>query len=370
VTALLIPGLTCAQVLPASRSGVLVDGQDFYRAVYDACCKAERSIVMTGWQFESKVDLRRGCDADGCAHPVRFVDLMRDLCKARPELEIHILAWDASAIFTFEREPLQWLMFHVKGHRRVHYKMDNAHPFGASHHQKLIAIDRSIAFVGGMDICNARWDDRTHAAVQPERCSRGRTYGPYHDVQAYVTGEAVDVLRGWFRDRWRHATGKDMPEVDLPRREIDIQSTFDIDARCIGLTRTSPRTSVPPAAPITELYELHLRAIALAERLIYIENQYFSSDELCARPATTSASTTASRPAPRVTCRSSSTRRSWPSTIASCSSARQTPPIAAWGSIPSSVSPGKRRNPTTRCARRVWICSPNTAAENAPTSSV
>ena len=46
---LLVPGETCASLIDVDRSGVLVDGKDFYRAFYDACCKAERTILMAGW---------------------------------------------------------------------------------------------------------------------------------------------------------------------------------------------------------------------------------------------------------------------------------------------------------------------------------
>jgi len=281
VTRLLIPGLTCATLHEAPRAGVLVDGRDFYRAVYDAALRAERSILMMGWQFASKVRLLRGEDARDAELPARLVDFLRALCERRPELEIHILAWDASAVFTFEREPLQRYFFQVRGHARIHYKMDNAHPFGASTHQKLVVIDRSIAFLGGMDLCNSRWDDRAHAADNPHRRSGRRAYAPYHDVQAYVTGDAVDVLRGWFGDRWRLATGEALPAMAPPRRELSIRPSFEVTAPLAGLTRTLPRMKDPPMAAVKELYELHLRAIAAAERVIYIENQYLSSDELC-----------------------------------------------------------------------------------------
>ncbi|HEY5937481.1 MAG TPA: hypothetical protein VIU61_22700, partial [Kofleriaceae bacterium] len=91
MTKLLIPGLTCSDVFPPDESGVLVDGRDFYRAVYDACCAAEKTILMSGWQFASKVHLMRGKDAECCEHPVRFVDFLRELCEQKPELEIYIL---------------------------------------------------------------------------------------------------------------------------------------------------------------------------------------------------------------------------------------------------------------------------------------
>ena len=31
-----------------------------------------------------------------------------------------------------------------------------------AHHEKLVAIDQKVAFVGGLDICYGRWDDFKH----------------------------------------------------------------------------------------------------------------------------------------------------------------------------------------------------------------
>lgn len=278
--AILVPGETCGAVVQAPRSGLLVDGRDFYRAVYRALEHAERSILMAGWQFDGSVVLLRGEDADGAPGPCDLVGYLRYLCERRPALEIDILAWDASAVFSFERTPLQRLVFERRGHERIHYRMDNCHPPGASHHQKLIVIDRSIAFVGGMDVCTSRWDDREHLAEQPLRRTGRRTYTPYHDVQGHVAGEAVDVLRDWFARRWQLATQSELPAPELPRRTIEIESTIEVDAPAIGLSRTWPEMEGCSIPPTRELKELHLRAIAAAERTIYIENQYFSCDEV------------------------------------------------------------------------------------------
>jgi phosphatidylserine/phosphatidylglycerophosphate/cardiolipin synthase-like enzyme len=277
---LLVPGETCAAVVANSRGGVLVDGRDFYRAFYEAACKAQSSILMAGWQFSSSVELVRGGDAVSCKLPTKLIDFLAELCRQRRDLHVYMLPWDSSPVFTFEREPLQRLRFHLKGHPRIHWKMDNCHPPGASHHQKLVAIDRSVAFVGGMDICNSRWDDRAHAAVAKDRCAGGRPYQPYHDVQAYVTGEAVDILRGWFCERWQLAAGAPLELPSCPKTAIEVRPTFEVHAPRLALARTWPKTTEPAHDEIRELYHLHARAIASARHVIYIENQYFSSDEI------------------------------------------------------------------------------------------
>ncbi|HUS67893.1 MAG TPA: phospholipase D-like domain-containing protein [Kofleriaceae bacterium] len=277
---LLVAGDTCATVVTAPRSGLLVDGRDFYSALYHALSRARKSIFMAGWQFASNVELLRGEDAAGAALPTDFIGFLRALCERNPELEIHLLAWDASPVFAFERQPLQKLTFHWRGHKRIHFLMDNCHPAGGSQHQKLVTVDRSIAFVGGMDICTGRWDDRAHEADDPRRVNGRKPYHPYHDVQAYLTGDAVDVLRAWFADRWRLAGCAALGSLDAPREEVPIEPTLEIDAPAIGLSRTWPEMEACPLPQTRELRNLHLRALDTAERLIYIENQYVSCDEI------------------------------------------------------------------------------------------
>jgi phospholipase D1/2 len=276
---ILVAGETCATVLPSSRGGVLVDGHDFYRAFYEAACAAQHSILMTGWQFSTKVELLRGDEASDCPLPTQLLDFLSELCKQRPELQVYMLPWDSSPIFAFEREPLQQLRFHVRGHRRIHWKMDNCHPPGASHHQKLIVVDRAIAFIGGMDICDSRWDQRSHPA---EPVNRPGKYAPYHDVQAYVSGDAVDVLRAWFAERWRLASGAPLDLPPCPRTSVTIRPSFEVAAPAVALARTWPEMDDPPHSRIRELFHLHARAIGAAKHLIYIENQYFTSGELAA----------------------------------------------------------------------------------------
>ena len=279
-TTLLVPGVTCGSLHEDPASGLLVDGRDIYKAVYDACCQARRTILMAGWQFDNNVALLRGDDAKRAEHATTFVALLRELCERRPELEIFILGWRPNPLFLLERMPMQRLLLQLSGHPRIHYHSDASHPSGASHHQKFVVVDRALALLGGMDICNSRWDRREHRVDDPDRHNRWRSYAPYHDVHAYVTGDAVDVLRGWFGGRWQRATGQRLELPEVARTAVAIEPSFEVHAPRVGLARTVPRTDEPGAPAIEELYQLHLRAFSSAERLIYIENQYLSSTQI------------------------------------------------------------------------------------------
>jgi phosphatidylserine/phosphatidylglycerophosphate/cardiolipin synthase-like enzyme len=162
----------------------------------------------------------------------------------------------------------------------VAFRFDDRHALGASHHQKFVVIDGAVGFLGSMDFCHDRWDDRTHAAVSPGRRdpSGEDGYGPYHEVQAYLTGPAVAELRELFEARWRLAGGEDL---DLPPAGPDVAAALRpsvrIEATEVGLSRTAAATLIPEHPSVREIEALYRSAIESAESLIYLENQYFGS---------------------------------------------------------------------------------------------
>lgn len=258
-------------------AGVLVDAAAYYRAFYAAALGAKRTILLAGWQFDSGVPLLRGSDATPGAE-VRLVRFLNELCERNPELEVHILAWDFHAIFALEREWMQTAYFEWATNERLHFRFDDTQAAQGSHHQKFVVIDRSLSFLGGIDLCEARWDDRRHRTDNPLRLSRGQPSKPYHDVQVYLAGcDPADVLRELFIDRWARSGG---PSLTLPTCDTRSMAAYaprgalPLGTATVALSRTDARA---PQATIREIERLFVTAIGAAERLIYIETQYFSS---------------------------------------------------------------------------------------------
>src|SRR6185436_15820612 len=99
--------------------------------------------------------------------------------------------------------------FAWNAHPRLSFQLDDAHPFGASHHQKIVVVDDAIAFAGGLDLAIRRWDTPAHLAREPGRVDPvGRPYPPAHDVQMMVDGAAAAALGELARARWEAATGR------------------------------------------------------------------------------------------------------------------------------------------------------------------
>jgi phospholipase D1/2 len=266
-------------------AGILVDAAAYYRAFYAAASRAKRSIILSGWQFDRGVPLLRGSDASPGAE-VRLLAFLNQLCEKNQELDIYILAWDFHVVFSLEREWMQTLYFEWATNRRLHFRFDDTQAAQGAHHQKFVVIDRSVSFVGGIDLCEARWDDRRHLQHNPSRHSQGAPSKPYHDVQAYLAGcEAADVLRELFVDRWARTEGPAVALADCPV-DAALEGAFPqegpdalpLGSSTVAFSRTDARA---PQQTVREVERLLVDATAAADRLIYIETQYFSSRAIC-----------------------------------------------------------------------------------------
>ena len=287
---ILIPGKSLFVRPSATSGGLIVDARDYYLAFYRAALAAQESILITGWQFDRGVKLLRGSDT-ALARPmggeVRFLAFLDGLCKRRPGLRIYILAWDFHVVLALEREWMQRLYFEWATNERLHFRFDASHAAGGCHHQKFAVIDGAVSFLGGIDICEARWDDRRHRVANRLRLTRGKPQKPYHDVQAYFRGpEIASALQRVFTERWRRSGGDPikLPAPALQRAAANAAKRIPrgglaVPAGPVALSRTDSRGK--GARSIREIRALLERAVEAADDLVYVETQYFSSRLLC-----------------------------------------------------------------------------------------
>lgn len=278
---LFVPGHNCCTVARAHRAGMVVDGEEYFRAFARAAERASRSITILAWDFNSNTCLHFDNEPPVPGMPERLGDFLNWLVKRRHGLQVHILDWDYPMVFGTDREfpPLYGLGW--EPHRRVHLAYDDTHPLGASHHQKIVVIDDALAFIGGFDLTVRRWDTCDHRADDPRRDCAGKPYPPFHDMMLAVDGEAARVLAGVVRARWEAAIGHPLPP---PPRHAEVAADggpwpeglevafSDID---IAIARTLPERPAQP--PVREVEKLYLDMVAAARRCIYVENQYFTA---------------------------------------------------------------------------------------------
>ena len=268
------PGENCAEVARAGRVSFIVDAENYFRVFMRAAERAERSIIMLGWDFDSRTPL----DLDRAGKPILFGEFLNGLARKKRHLKVQILDWDFPAVFGTDREAAPGSRGAWKPHRRIDFRYDDTHPVAGAHHQQIVVIDGRLAFAGGLDITNKRWDTRDHKADDPRRVFEEKPYPPFHDAVIAVDGEAAQVLLRVARERWRRATGEtlDPPKgtKDVWPEELRVDVT-DVEA---AISRTAPPGEEEPG--IHEVYRLYVDMIERAKDYIYIENQYFTSEKI------------------------------------------------------------------------------------------
>ncbi|MEA2521551.1 MAG: hypothetical protein QOI81_1197 [Actinomycetota bacterium] len=176
---------------------------------------------------------------------------------------------------------------------------------GGSHHQKLVLLlhpgrpEEDIGFIGGIDLCHGRRDDEHHGGDgQGEQLDP--VYGPrppWHDIQAEVRGPVIADLAETFRERWDDPAPLAHKSTVLARlgaagrneeTNPDPLPAFGPPPPAAGhhsvqVVRTYPaKRPGYPFAPDGErsIARIYAKALARARSLIYVEDQYFWSEEI------------------------------------------------------------------------------------------
>ncbi|QZH75625.1 MAG: phospholipase [Erythrobacter sp.] len=263
------------------RARVLIDADDYFRAMQQAMLNARHRIFLIGWDFDTRIHLpegrrwyKRSVDS---SFPRRLGGFFSWLIRHRPQLEIRILKW-SFGLFKFVVRGSMWLdllrWFQLK---RIDFKFDNAHPVGCSHHQKIAVLDNSLAVCGGIDMTVRRWDTRDHIEDDPRRKTpNGAGYGPWHDVSMMMEGPIANALDDLGRDRWICAGGKPLKPIEAPAESLWPEGVeADFENVEIGIARTrAPHRDWDGVREIEHLFVEHIRR---AKEHIYAESQYFAS---------------------------------------------------------------------------------------------
>ena len=256
----------------ARRVSFVVDADGYFRLFRRAAERAERSILILAWDFDSRTVLEQ----EEGKPPVILGDFLNDLARRKRHLEVKILDWDYPMVFGTDREIPPTLGLAWKPHRRIDFRFDDTHPVAGSHHQKIVTIDDKIAFVGGLDLTNRRWDTCDHKAHEPRRVFEDKPYPPFHDVMIAVDGEVMEPLLKIVRQRWHHATGEEIKPVKVGSDPWPDIMPVHLENGRVAVSCTTP--PIEKSEGVKQVESLYLDMIMSARRYIYIENQYFTSE--------------------------------------------------------------------------------------------
>lgn len=270
---ILEPGRNCWRIVPASRVTFLIDGAAYFEALASALRRAERRVVILGWDFDAGMRL----DPDEPAS--ELAQVLPEIIAQKPELHLYILIWDIAPLFGPSRFFASWKLQGWLKHPRVHFRYDGGYPAGGALHEKIVCVDDVLAFAGGIDLTIERWDCPEHRGEEPRRSEpRGNLYPPLHDVQIALEGPAGAAIAELARERWTRATGEELAPVDGPGDCWPHGLAPDLAGKPVAIARTLPGAG--GTARVTEVAALNRAALHAASRSIYIETQYFSNAAL------------------------------------------------------------------------------------------
>lgn len=297
-------------VRDGTRVTPLVDGREAMHAMCIAFLRAERYILLAGWDIQANLQLVRGEDAragiagspeqEHLIEQLRAVGLDDDAVAlwtteqlrvvdvlgfaARRGVRVGVLLWDAFHTGSHltndpvrEREALE-----AAG---VDCLLDDSSRhithISQALHQKCAVVDGRVGFLGGVDLTAQytgdydRWDRHSHPARSPERLGEWSAPAhPWHDVHTFIEGPAVTDVQHNIVQRWNEVASHHH-QPNWPSGLAEQAPPPLSHGTPAQVTRTIPPNTYQFALEgIATIREMYLRAIAQAKSYIYLENQY------------------------------------------------------------------------------------------------
>eukprot|EP01100_Stratorugosa_tubuloviscum_P013194 TRINITY_DN649_c2_g1_i1.p1 TRINITY_DN649_c2_g1~~TRINITY_DN649_c2_g1_i1.p1 ORF type:complete len:843 (-),score=409.69 TRINITY_DN649_c2_g1_i1:61-2589(-) len=309
-----------------------------YEDIYSAILGAKKFIYITGWSVYPTISLlrRRPISAPGVFGEGEMLTIEGLLKKKSNEGVVILLhLWDEKLSVDFGPIKLQGLMATADEQVKTSFagtnvKVQLSYRVGSmtgeymwTHHQKTVIVDASIsdcpllleklskkkpsskkrriiAFVGGLDLTEGRWDTPDHslfrtlfnehqtdfhqACAAPGSILQGSgPREPWHDIHSKVEGVvARDVLTN-FEQRWRKQAQNQAhalyniagdPEIIDPKLEKLIVD--EANSWTVQLFRSIDKNSADGIVDVDKsIQQAYLNAIRAADEFLYIENQYF-----------------------------------------------------------------------------------------------
>ncbi len=249
---------------PPPRAGnaldVLIEGSAYFPALEQAIRGARRSVLIAGWCITPQFALVRD------EPPV----LLRELLgEAAQSVDVRVLLWAGAPVPAFSPRRAVVRRWREELVRGTHVKValdSNERPLHC-HHEKVVAIDDEVAFVGGIDVTDLG-GDRFDTPAHPARGRMG-----WHDVASRLRGPAVADVSRHLAQRWRAVTGE-----RLEAQPGDLTHAGDVELQIVRTVPERLYDFVPQGD--FRILEAYLRAVRSAQQLVYLENQFLWSPEV------------------------------------------------------------------------------------------
>ncbi|UCH23903.1 MAG: phosphatidylserine/phosphatidylglycerophosphate/cardiolipin synthase family protein [Deltaproteobacteria bacterium] len=223
----------------------LIDGKEFFPRFIDALTGAKRSIHIRTYIF------------DNDDYAVKIADILK---RRSRDTDIKVLIDGFGTILATKVHAQSLPLDHeAPGSVRKYLEQDSnvkvrvqTNPWLTLDHSKLAVVDGQVAFLGGMNI--------------------GREYRYHrHDIMLEIRGPVVKMLQDEFDEAWAHA-GAFGDLAVLAHKMTRTREASHKEGYPIRVLYT--RAAEP------EIYHSQLEAIRRSQGYIFIENMYFTDDNI------------------------------------------------------------------------------------------
>uniref|UniRef100_A0A672R3S1 phospholipase D n=1 Tax=Sinocyclocheilus grahami TaxID=75366 RepID=A0A672R3S1_SINGR len=177
-----------------------VNGNGYFSDVADALEQAKEEIFITDWWLSPEVFLKR--PATGTYW--RLDKILRR--KAEQGVKVCVLLYKELELAlgissVYSKRTLMNLHPNIKVMRHPDHVASVV--FLWAHHEKMVAIDQSVAFVGGLDLAFGRWDDSDYrlSDVEPSQLEAALEVQLYPvDMMAYLINVSISYSLSFCSD--------------------------------------------------------------------------------------------------------------------------------------------------------------------------
>ncbi|KAL1022014.1 hypothetical protein UPYG_G00021080 [Umbra pygmaea] len=192
-----------------------VNGKTYMEDVADALEEAKEEIFITDWWLSPEIFLKR---------PVVEGNKWRLDCilerKARQGVRIFVMLYKEVELALginseYSKRTLMHLHPSIKVMRHPDHVSSSVYLW--AHHEKIIVIDQSVAFVGGIDLAYGRWDDREHRLTDVGSVTRSVAQEMEQSSDYHPATRGVSSTDGAANNKGGNRSLPGDPWVELPR---------------------------------------------------------------------------------------------------------------------------------------------------------
>ncbi|XP_004716185.1 phospholipase D2 isoform X1 [Echinops telfairi] len=220
---------------PGTLARWFVNGAGYFAAVADAILQAREEIFITNWWLSPEVYLKRPAHSDDWR-----LDIMLKR-RAEEGVRVSVLLFKEVELALginsgYSKRALMLLHPNVKVMR---------HPDQVTlwaHHEKLLVVDQTVAFLGGLDLAYGRWDDLHYRLTDLGDASASpASQSPTPCPSTSATPELSHNQHFWLGKDYSNLITKDWVQLDRPFEDfIDRETTPRMPWRDVGVVVHGP----------------------------------------------------------------------------------------------------------------------------------